>query len=117
MDTRAREQEEGEVGQASVELVAALPAILACGLICWQLALAGHALWAGANAARIGARAAAVGADPERAVRSALPARLERGLQVDAPGGSKVRVRLRVPTAIGGQGPRVTASAALEARR
>ena len=47
--------------------------VLLVGAVLWQLALAGHAAWACANAARVAARAEAVGADAERAARSALP--------------------------------------------
>ena len=72
-----------ERGQASVELVAIVPFVLLVGAVVWQLALAGHAAWAGANAARVAARAEAVGRDGERAARSALPSYLERGLTVD----------------------------------
>ena len=62
-----------ERGQASVELVAAVPLVLAVGAIAWQLALAGHTAWMTSHAARAGARADAVGADARRRPRSALP--------------------------------------------
>ena len=84
-------------GQASVELVGTLPVVLLVGLVVWQLTLAGHGAWMCANAARVGARAQAVGADPEAAVRSALPAYLERGLRVEATRARGVRVRVAVP--------------------
>src|SRR5919197_1380170 len=83
-------------GQASVELVAALPAALLAGLVAWQLALLGHAAWLSAHAARAAARADAVGRSPARAARSALPRSLERGLRVER-SGRQVRVRVRVP--------------------
>jgi hypothetical protein len=86
----------GQAGQASVEMVAALPAVLLVGLVVWQFALAGHTTWACANAARVGARAAVVGADAEAAARTALPEGLHRGLRVGDEGG-EVRVRVRVP--------------------
>jgi type IV secretory pathway TrbD component len=86
-----------EQGQATIELVGGLPAIVIVGLVAWQLALVGHAAWLCANAARVAARAAAVGRDPGRAARSALPAHLERGLEVDRRSQGGVRVRLRVP--------------------
>lgn len=87
-----------ERGQASVELIATLPAVLLTGLVVWQLALTGHAAWLGANAARVAARAAAVGNDPRAAARSALPRGLERGLRVRrAADGEAIRVELRVP--------------------
>jgi TadE-like protein len=86
-----------ERGQASVELVAALPAVLCVALVVWQLALAGHVTWLCANAARVAARADLVGRDAEAAARSALPGTLERGMRVDRPGRGLVRVRLRMP--------------------
>jgi len=68
-----------ERGQASVELVAALPLVLVAGALAWQLALAGHALWLCAHAARAAARADSVGRSARAAARSALPGSLERG--------------------------------------
>jgi hypothetical protein len=93
--------ERGERGQASIELIAAVPAILLIGAIAWQLALAGHAAWLTANAARAGARADKVGRDPGAAVRSALPRKLARGIEVKRLDGGGVRVAARVPL-IGG---------------
>ena len=108
-----------EHGQASVDLVAAAPLVLLAGLIAWQLALAGHAAWMCAHAARAAARADAVGADPRRAARSALPRSLERGLRVERPGAGRVVVRVRIPAALPGLGSPVTVAAAagLGARR
>ena len=92
-----------DTGQASVELLATLPFVLLAGAIVWQLALAGHAAWACANAARVAARADAVGLDPRTAARSALPRSLERGLVVERAGGGAVRVRVRVPLVLSGR--------------
>lgn len=86
-----------QAGQASVELVAALPFVLLIGLVLWQLALAGQAAWLCANAARVAARAQAVGRDARAAARSAVPAGLRDGLRVDRDSGGRVRVRLPVP--------------------
>src|SRR5215212_9482715 len=83
-------------GQASIELVAAIPAVLLAGVAAWQLALLGHAAWLSAHAARAAARADVVGRSPERAARSALPHSLERSLRVDR-SGRRVRVRVRAP--------------------
>jgi hypothetical protein len=94
----ARRSLDADAGQASVELVAAVPVLLLAGLVAWQLALAGHALWASANAARVGARAALVGRDARAAALSALPERLRRGARVERREGAvRVRVALRVP--------------------
>ena len=84
-------------GQASVELVAVLPAVLLVGALVWQLALAGHAAWMCAHAARAGARAEVVGDDGRAAARSVLPDGLERGLRVDRRQAGGVRVKVRIP--------------------
>jgi hypothetical protein len=84
-------------GQASVELVAALPLVLLAGLVAWQLALAGQTAWLTAHAARAAARAAAVGRSPTAAARSALPRSMERGLSVERRRAGGVRVAVRVP--------------------
>jgi pilus assembly protein CpaE len=86
-----------EAGQASVELVGVLPLVLLVVAISWQLALAGHAAWLCANAARVAARAETVGRDPKVAARSALPRSLERDLSVEKTGSGAVRVRVRIP--------------------
>jgi hypothetical protein len=91
-----RETRHRERGQASVELVAALPFVLLIGALVWQCALAGHAAWLAAHAARVGARADVVGAEVGPAVRSVLPGGLERGLKIEREGGV-VRVGVRVP--------------------
>jgi hypothetical protein len=84
-------------GQASVEAVAVVPAVILAALIGWQLLLAGHTLWLCAGAARAAARAEVVGLSPRTAARSALPSSLERGLSVDRTDGGGVRVQVRVP--------------------
>ncbi len=92
----------GQQGQASVEAVAVLPAVLIVAAVVWQLALVGHAAWTCANAARVAARAEVVGRDAESAARSALPRQLERDLEVRSAGPGRVRVSVRVPLVIGG---------------
>jgi len=84
-------------GQASVELVAVLPLLLLVGALCWQAALAGHAVWMSAHAARAAARADAVGRDPTKAASSALPAGLERRMSVRRLNEGGVRVRVVIP--------------------
>jgi hypothetical protein len=87
---------EHERGQASVEFLGVLPAVLLVALVAWQLALAGHAVWLSGDAARVGARAQAVGGDPVAAARSALPPYLRRDLRV-RPDDGQIRVRVAVP--------------------
>jgi hypothetical protein len=90
----------GERGQASVELLGAVPAALLAALVGWQLVLAGHTLWLTAQAARTAARAEAVGRSPTGAARSALPRSLERGLDVSRRHGGGVTVHVRVPLVV-----------------
>ncbi|HEX2161329.1 MAG TPA: TadE/TadG family type IV pilus assembly protein [Thermoleophilaceae bacterium] len=105
----ARRLRRSERGQASVELVAALPFVLLVGAVVWQCALAGHTAWLAAHAARAGARADIVDGDVREAVRAALPDGLEHGLGVERDDGL-VRVsvdlplllhRWRLPVAVG----------------
>lgn len=112
MSILTRQRIGSQRGQASVELVAIVPFVLLIGAVLWQLALAGHAAWLGANAARVAARARAVGDDAERAARSALPDHLERGLEVDRHDSGAVRVTLRVPVLFGLREPIEVASTA-----
>jgi hypothetical protein len=96
-DNVAAMSSRGESGQASVELVALLPLLVVLGAGLWQVALAGQAIWAGAAAARAGARAEAVAGDAEAAARRVVPARLREGLRVrvDDEGAVEVRVPVR----------------------
>jgi hypothetical protein len=96
------QRRESERGQASVEFLGMLPAALLVVAVAWQLLLTGQALWLAANAARVGARAQAVGRAPEPEVRGALPSYLRRRLKVVAdPERGRVRVRIRVPLVLG----------------
>jgi hypothetical protein len=91
-----------ESGQATVELVALFPLLTLLGLVLWQAAVAGQAVWLAGSAARAAARAQAVGSRPLDAARSVLPARLERGLAVRAsPAQGSVAVSLGVPLITG----------------
>lgn len=96
MRNRRAQRTESERGQASVELLGTLPAALLVAALAWQIVLAGHATWLAGNAARVAARAQAVGADPEAAARGALPTYLRRHLVVE-PRGDRVRVEVRPP--------------------
>jgi pilus assembly protein CpaE len=100
-----------ELGQASVEFVAAVPFVLLCAAVAWQLALAGQTAWLCANAARVAARAEVVGGDPREAARSALPSSLRRGLVVSRTGSGAVRVRVRIPVLVRSWSTPLTVSA------
>jgi hypothetical protein len=79
-------------GQASVELVAAIPVLLLVTLAVAQLAIAGYALWSAGAAARAGARARYVGGDARAAARRSLPSPLRRGATILDRDGVSVRV-------------------------
>jgi pilus assembly protein CpaE len=86
-----------ESGQASVEFIGTLPAVVLVCLIGWQLLLAGQTAWLTANAARVAARAVAVGRDREAAAHSAVPRSLARGMKVSDAGDGRVRVSVPIP--------------------
>ena len=90
-----------ERGQASVEFLGALPAMLLLALAAWQLALAGQTVWLAANAARVGARASAVGRAAEPAARSSLPSHLRHDLDVRSGPAGRVSVQVRLPLVLG----------------
>src|SRR5215210_1271420 len=99
---------DGGNGQASVELVAALPALVIVTLLVAQLGLTGYALWGAGAAARAGARAAYVGGHAGRAARASLPEALREDASVRVHDG--VRVRVRVPPLVPGL-PRIPLTA------
>jgi hypothetical protein len=88
-----------ERGQATVELVGALPALLLAGLIALQLLLDGYALTLADGAAEAGALAAVRGGSPADAVREALPGWARDEVDVHAEGGTVI-VRLSPPAAV-----------------
>lgn len=84
-------------GQSTVELVAALPALLLAGLFALQLLAAGYALTLADGAAEAGALALASGRPAVGAARDALPGWAEDDVDVSVRGG-RVTVRLRPPS-------------------
>jgi hypothetical protein len=90
-----------ECGQAAVELVTLFPLLVALAALAWQLAVAGHAAWAATAAARVAARAHAVGRDAAPAARARLPHPLERGARVRADSDGTVEVAVRIPAVLG----------------
>jgi hypothetical protein len=87
----------GERGQAAVELIGALPVLLALGMALAQLLAVGYAAVLAGNAAEAGALALAARADAEASVRRALPGWSRAGAIVRV-GGGQVTVRLRPPS-------------------
>jgi hypothetical protein len=104
-----------EAGQASLELVAGLPALLLAGLICLQLLAVGYALTLADGAAEAGALARAAGQPAQSAVREALPGWARRRVSIAVRGGS-VGVELRPPSPIAAVAERLTVSSEAWAR-
>ena len=100
MASASKRSRTGERGQASVELVAILPALVVCVLIAAYGLAAGWALWSAGNAARAGARAQQVGGDAEATARRALPGALRRGSEIRSDDG--VRVEVKAPALLPG---------------
>jgi hypothetical protein len=86
-----------EDGQATVELVAALPVLLLAGLLALQLLAAGYTLTLADGAAEAGALALASGRPPAAAARDVLPGWAEGEVDVSV-GGGRVTVRLSPPS-------------------
>jgi hypothetical protein len=106
-------------GQASVELLAALPVLIALGLAGIQLLAVGYASVLAGNAAEAGALALAGASnarDARAGVREALPGWSHARTRVSVEGG-RVTVRLRPPALLSALEERleVTADAAVEA--
>jgi pilus assembly protein CpaE len=85
-------------GQATVELVAMAPIVVLCGLLALQALVAGASFVNVQNAAHAGALAGALGDDPARAARQALPG-WSSGRVTASTRGHRIDVRLR-PRAI-----------------
>ena len=84
-------------GQASVEVLGALPAILVAGLVVFQLLALGYSKVLAGNAAEAAALAIAGGGEPRDAARAAVPGWSRAHMRVDVSGGH-VRVRMRPPS-------------------
>jgi pilus assembly protein CpaE len=89
-----------ERGQASVELLGAVPALLLLGLVFFQLLAVGYSAVLAGNAAEAAALAAATGGDPREAARAAVPGWSRARLTVRATGG-RVDVTMRPPAPLG----------------
>lgn len=104
-----------ERGQATVELVAALPALLLAALAALQLLAAGYALTLADGAAEAGALALASGGSAAEAARAALPGWAEDDVSVVVEGG-RVSVRLRPPSPIEALSDRLAVDSSAAAR-
>jgi hypothetical protein len=104
-----------EAGQALVEVVAAVPAMLLVGLVLMQLLATGYSAVLAGSAAEAGALKLADGGDARAAVEHALPGWSRARARVEVDGGT-VRVRLRPPSplAVVSRKLEVSAEAAVE---
>lgn len=105
-----------QLGQASVELIGALPALLVLGLVTLQLLAVGYAAVLAGVAAEAGALALADGKDPSAASRAAIPGWTRAGLRV-ASGAGVVRVALRPPSPLAAVSRRLEVRAAAAVAR
>jgi hypothetical protein len=105
-----------ERGQASVELLAAIPALLLAGLIALQLLATGYALTLADGATEAGAMALAAGRPAAPAVREALPGWARDRVDV-ALDGRQLTVRLRPPSPLAAVARRLEVSSSAWVRR
>jgi len=91
-----RAERETRAGQASVELLAALPALALAAALALQLLLVGYTLTIADGAAEAGALAGTAGHDAGKAARDALPGWARGRARVSADGG-RVRVEVSPP--------------------
>lgn len=102
-------------GQATVELVAALPALFLAGLIGLQLLCVGYSVTLADGAAEAGALALAAGRPAKQAARGALPGWADERLEV-AVEGRRVIVRLRPPSPLAAVAARLAVTSSAVAR-
>jgi hypothetical protein len=105
-----------EAGQASVELLAGIPALVLAALVALQLGAAGYAATLADGAAEAGALAIAAGRPPRPAIAEALPGWARDRYAVEVERGS-VRVELRPPSPIEGVAGALAVSSSAWARR
>jgi len=96
-------------GQASVELLAGIPALVLAAAVAVQLLIVGYSLTIADGAAEAGAAAAAAGLDGGDAARSALPgwARSRSTVRADA---GRITVALRPPSPVAALADALTVS-------
>jgi Flp pilus assembly protein TadG len=104
-----------ESGQATVELVAAVPALLLAALLSLQLLAAGYALTLADGAAEAGALALAEGGSVGDATRHALPGWAADDVSISVRG-EEVSVRLRPPSPFGAVADHLTVTSTASVR-
>ncbi len=103
-------------GQASIELLAAIPFVFVAALVCMQLLAAGYALTLADGAAEAGAIALASGLPAAPAVDAALPGWARDRVDLERDGG-RVVVRLRPPSPLAALGRALEVSSSVWVRR
>jgi hypothetical protein len=104
-----------ERGQATVELLTAIPLLLLAGAIALQLLLAGYALTLADGAAEAGALALAAGRPARSAATGSLPSWAEDKAEIAVRGG-EVTVRLAPPSLLAAFADRLAVSSSSFAR-
>ncbi|MGN6815779.1 MAG: hypothetical protein ACTHK3_06810 [Solirubrobacterales bacterium] len=104
-----------ERGQATVELVAALPALLLAAAVALQLLVAGYAMTLADGAAGAGALALASGGSAMKAARGSLPGWAKDDVSIAVEDGT-VSVRLRPPSPIAALADQLAVSSSANAR-
>lgn len=107
---------DGERGQASLEVVAGIPALALAGLIALQLLATGYSLTLADGAAEAGAIALAAGRPAAPAVREAVPGWARDRMDVQVRGG-RLTVWLRPPSPLRGLARRLEVSSSAWVRR
>ncbi len=110
MAVRPRPTRPADSGQATVEAVAGIAALMLAGLLCFQLLAAGYTSTIADGAAAAGAVALIRGEPVEPAVREALPGWARERVTVSQVG-ARVRVHLRPPSLFPSMGDALATSA------
>lgn len=108
----------GERGQATIEVIASIPALLLAGGVALQLLLAGYSLTLADGAAEAATLAVVAGGEAEPAARAALPGWAREDVSVEEEGG-RVTVHLQPPSPFGivSRGLEVSSTAAVREPR
>jgi hypothetical protein len=104
-----------ERGQASVEAVAGIAALLLAGLVCFQLLATGYSSTVADGAAAAGAVALVRGDPVDAAVRNALPGWAKSRVSVRR-FGERVEVKIRPPSPFAAISERIELTASATAR-
>lgn len=98
LSTSGANVSQGVRGQASVELIAVLPALILVGMVLLQIGAAGYTYTLVDGAAEAGAIALAAGLPAEPAVRRSLPEWARDTVKVRVSNRSRVEVTVRAPS-------------------